>query len=102
MAHERRSVDADDLQGPAELLRIIEELRQGRESAIITSAGEDIAIIRPLRRAKQRSSPPRKTGIVSRDDPLWSIVGMADSSGPGDVARNKHRYLADAYAHKHE
>ena len=30
-------------------------------------------------------------------DPLWSIVGMFESDGPGDVARNKHKYLAEAY-----
>jgi hypothetical protein len=26
---------------------------------------------------------------------------MASSGGPGDVARNKHKYLAEAYADKH-
>jgi hypothetical protein len=38
------------------------------------------------------------------DDPLWNIVGMADSGpeGPTDVSRNKHKYLADAYADLHE
>jgi hypothetical protein len=38
------------------------------------------------------------------DSPLWNIVGMADSGpdGPTDVSRNKHKYLADAYADLHE
>jgi hypothetical protein len=38
------------------------------------------------------------------DSPLWDIVGMADSGpdGPTDVSRNKHKYLADAYADLHE
>ena len=30
------------------------------------------------------------------DDPLWEIVGIGRSEGPNDVARNKHKYLADA------
>ena len=36
---------------------------------------------------------------TSEDDPLWNIVGMFASSpdGPTDVARNKHKYLAEAY-----
>lgn len=37
------------------------------------------------------------------DDPIWGIVGMFDSSpdGPGDVATNKDRYLAEAHANLH-
>lgn len=30
------------------------------------------------------------------DDPLWDIVGIGRSGGPNDVARIKHKYLADA------
>lgn len=37
---------------------------------------------------------------TSADDPLWRLVGIADSAGPGDVSENKHRYLADAYLHR--
>jgi excisionase family DNA binding protein len=40
---------------------------------------------------------------TSEDDPLWDIVGMIDSpDGPTDVSRNKHKYLAEAYADLHE
>lgn len=36
------------------------------------------------------------------DDPLWSLVGTGRSEGPTDVARNKHKYVADAiYAESH-
>lgn len=38
---------------------------------------------------------------TSEEDPLWNIVGIARSGGPTDVARNKHKYLAEAYAAKH-
>lgn len=33
------------------------------------------------------------------DDPLWKLVGIARSGGPGDVSENKHKYLAEAYLH---
>jgi len=33
---------------------------------------------------------------TTEDDPLWDIVGIGTSEGPNDVARNKHKYLADA------
>jgi len=38
------------------------------------------------------------------DSPFRSIIGMADSGpdGPTDVSRNRHKYLADAYADLHE
>lgn len=39
----------------------------------------------------------------SIDDPLWDIVGMASSEGePNDIARNKHKYLTDAYFDLHQ
>lgn len=34
------------------------------------------------------------------DDPLWDIVGIGRSEGPTDVARNKHKNLADAIVAK--
>jgi excisionase family DNA binding protein len=33
---------------------------------------------------------------TSEEDPLWSIIGVATSDEPNDVASNKHKYLADA------
>jgi hypothetical protein len=36
------------------------------------------------------------------DDPLWDLVGIGHSGGPGDVSENKHKYLADAYTDTHE
>jgi excisionase family DNA binding protein len=39
---------------------------------------------------------------TSADDPLWSIVGIGHSDGSGDVARNHDRYLAEAYADRHD
>lgn len=62
-------------------------------------------MIRPTkpRAAKSpRSSRPRKTGIVTMDDPIWNLVGMGSSTGPGDISENKHKYLAEAYADLHE
>ncbi len=45
---------------------------------------------------------PRRKHHFSMDDALWDIVGIVNSGGPGDVATNKHKYLADAYADLHE
>ena len=42
---------------------------------------------------------------LTENDSLWRIIGIAggeDDDGPTDVASNKHKYLAEAYADLHE
>ncbi|MGD9892089.1 MAG: DUF433 domain-containing protein [Dehalococcoidia bacterium] len=34
--------------------------------------------------------------VLSADDPMFDLVGIGHSDGPGDVSANKHRYLAEA------
>lgn len=80
-----------------ELLSIAQNVRETGEPCVLTRDGEEIAILSPVPEAPRRQ---RKTGVVTRNDPLWNIVGMANSEGPGDVSRNKHKYLAEAYATK--
>lgn len=47
-------------------------------------------------------SSPLKGQPVTEDDPLWKIIGIGQSSGPTDVSRRKHDYLAEAYGDLHE
>ena len=52
---------------------------------------------------KTRQSKYRLRGKpTSASDPIWDIVGMASSKGPGDVSENKYKYLAEAYLHRHK
>ena len=78
-----------------DLVRLAEEVQSEGAGRILRRNGEDVAVLLPRKRASRR----RRT--TSLDDPLWEIVGIAHSDGPGDVAENKHKYLADAYAPKH-
>lgn len=41
---------------------------------------------------------------TSANDPLWNIVGLVgdDYEGPTDVAANKHSYLTEVYADRHD
>lgn len=80
-----------------ELLSIAEKVRETGESCILKRGRVEIAILSPVPAAPRKQ---RKTGVVTRNDPLWNIVGMASSEDPGEVARNKHKYLAEAYATK--
>lgn len=45
-----------------------------------------------------QAGPPsrRRRRPFTMDDPLWTIVGMVQGEGPGDVSQRKHDYLAEA------
>jgi hypothetical protein len=90
-----------DISAVPALLRIVEEATASGEAYVLTRAGEELAVLTPVkaRRARRR---PRKSGVITEDDSLWNIVGMGESEGPGDISENKHKYLAEAYADLHE
>ena len=51
------------------------------------------------KKGRQATRPRVPRGKPIRaDDPIWNIVGIGLSEGPGDVSRNKYKYLAEAYA----
>lgn len=90
-----------DISGVPELVRLAEEVRATNQPRVLQRNGEAIAVIAPVapktatRAARVRRGKPTHAG-----DPLWQIVGIGRSDGPTDVASNKHKYLAEAYAHK--
>ena len=57
--------------------------------------------LRPVKSTATTPEPPRRRNKrTSKDDPLWSIIGIADSSGspndPVEVSENKYKYLGFA------
>lgn len=83
-----------DVSNMPELLELAEEVRNTGKTHVLQRGGEELAQITPVApRAKSRI----KGRPTSADDPIWNIVGMAHSSGPGDVSENVDKYLADAY-----
>jgi hypothetical protein len=102
MAKELKPIDASEV---PELLSIAREVRESGEARIIRSNGEDLVIITPIKAGAKRSpSRRRKGGILTKEDSLWNIVGVADRPGDRitDISENKHKYLAEAYADTHE
>ena len=90
-----RALKRIDISRYPELLKLVEQARSANEPVMLHGDKEDVAILRPLKRpAKQRIPRGRPT---SADDPLWKIIGMARSEGPGDVSENVDKYLAEAY-----
>jgi len=73
MAKELRPVDISNM---PELLRLVEEVENTKQPVVLRRDSEDVAVVNPVR-------PPRarRGGPVSKDSPLWSIVGSAESRG---------------------
>ena len=99
MAKEVRRVDVGSVPG---LFQIAQQVKETGEPCLLKRDDEELAMITPMTRPVSRAARRRKTGIITKDDPIWNIVGMGASEGPGDVSENKHRYLAEAYRDTHE
>lgn len=91
---ELKNIDVSDV---PELLRIAEEVKRSGEPCVLKRDSEELAVLSPV----TRLGSVRRGRRTSANDPLWNIVGIGRSEGPTDVARNKHKYLAEAYAAKH-
>jgi hypothetical protein len=95
----RELIHVDISQNP-ELLQLVEQAQSSNQPVVLRREREDVAILRVVKRpGKHRGLRGRPTGA---SDPLWKLIGIGESEGPGDVSTNKHKYLADANANLHE
>ncbi len=70
-------------------------VRVGRAVRLSSDAiGE---LIKPVEPNGAESPELVRARPIRADDPLWDIVGMGSSGGPGDVSENVDKYLAEAY-----
>jgi hypothetical protein len=93
-----RELKPIDISDVPELIYIVEEVRKTGEPRRLRRSGEDVAILRPIKRpARTRAC---RCCPTSADDALWKIIGNAEGPDDGtqDVSADKHTYLADAYA----
>ncbi len=79
----------------AELVEAAEHVARSGKRRVVRALGKPLAIV-PL--ATLADEPKRRAKPFTMKDPLWEIRGIVDGPGPTDVAANKDRYLAEAYA----
>jgi hypothetical protein len=95
MAVEYERIDISD---EPELLRLAREVLLSNKPRVLSDKNGDLVEVRP-------AQPPGRTRTkgkgLTKEDSFWDIVGIGRSGGPGDVASNKHKYLAEAYADPH-
>lgn len=84
VAGQLRSIDVSD---QPELRRVAEEVYAMQEPRLLRRDGEDLAILRPARKARATRG---KRGLT-KDDPLWDLVGSGVDAGPTDAAE-KHTF----------
>ena len=84
MARELRPIDVSD---QPELRRVAEEVYATREPRVLRRDNEDLAILRPAAKAPAT----RSKRALTKDDPLWELVGSAVDAGPTDASK-KHAY----------
>lgn len=82
-----------ELSSIPELREAVQAVLRTRRSVSIQSDGQEVARIIPSRR--ERSRPVRPQPLTARD-PLWELIGMADSDTAADVSENHDRYLSES------
>jgi hypothetical protein len=83
-----RELSPHDAEAVAELLRLVDEVVEHHETRVFRG----LVALSPVEEAESPADDRTDAG-----DPLWRLTGLVDTGGPGDVAQNVDRYLADAY-----
>ncbi len=87
-----------DITHKRELLQLVEEVQSAHQPLVLSKGTEDVAILRPMKRPSRRTTTGR---VLTREDPLFSLIGIGQSDIPGGVSGKKHDYLLEAYRQQH-
>jgi predicted transcriptional regulator len=64
-----------------------------------TADAEEIAIREPVKRGRAKRTNRGK--VLTREDPLFDLIGIGASEVPGGVSGKKHKYLLEASRKQH-
>lgn len=92
MTKEIQPVDIQQIRTIPELVQLAEEVRASRRPRMLTLNHEPLVVVQPV-----GATRTQRGRALTKDDPLFSIIGAGHSEGPADVSTNKHHYLAEAY-----
>jgi hypothetical protein len=88
-----------DVSNEPALLRLAREVLISNKPRVLTDKDGDLVEVRPAQPARRTRATSKG---LTKEDSFWDIVGIGHSGGSGDVASNKHKYLAEAYADPHK
>lgn len=83
--------------GATDILRLAQEVAKTGVSVMLKTDEEDLAVLTPVSKKKRYSGRAKP---VTRDDPLFKLIGIGRSKTEGGVSDRKHEALARAYRPK--
>src|SRR5215213_5528636 len=86
-----------DITSTPEVLRLAQEVARSGVPLMLRTDQEDLAVLTPAAKPKRRSGRAKP---VTKDDPLFSLIGIGRSQTPGGMSARKHEALARAYRPK--
>ncbi len=92
MPHE---IVTTDISTAPDLARLAHDVASSGTRRVLTENGKALAVVTPIAPRRRRQPRPKP---LTRDNPIWEIVGSITEDIGNDVSSNKHRYLAKAYA----
>jgi hypothetical protein len=96
MARELKSIDVTN---NPDLLRLAQEVQTTREPRVLRRNDEEIAVLVPAKPGRAKRASRGK--VLTREDPLFDLIGIGASEIPGGVSGKKHEYLLEAYRQQH-
>ena len=90
-----RELEPIDIRDAPDLLRLAEEVHRTRTPRLVRRDHKDLVVVSPVPPAAKKRRPRGR--VLTEADPLFDLIGIGHSGGPGDVSANKHHYLAEAY-----
>ena len=94
MAKEPRPIDVSNI---PELLRLAEEVHKSQEARVLKRQEEQLAVIMPVQQPPRRR---RRTGVITRDDPFYRMIGSGKSRIPGGISGRKYEFFKEAFGAK--
>ena len=84
-----------DITATPEVARLAREVAVSGRRRTLTENGAALAVVSPALPRRRHTARPRP---LTRDNPIWEVVGSITDDLGADVSSNKHTYLAEAYA----
>lgn len=92
MAQELESLDVTN---SPELLRLAQEVAETGVGRVLRTARGELAVLKPVPKSRRRSRSGGRP--LTRDDALFSLIGIGASEAESDASERKHEVLARAY-----
>ena len=83
-----------DVEGRPDLARVANEVRTTQEPCVLQHNDEAIAVVIPAKAPRKRQNHAK---AVTREDALFRLIGIGESTVPGGVSSRKHERLAEIY-----